>query len=102
MDNVPHDRIAFVPLGRESVAVPRSLKRDASTGSDGHDDTVASELLEEIAVVSMACRFPRAENLAAFWELLWKGETAFGTLPPHPPTPERFHRPIWPASSSWT
>jgi acyl transferase domain-containing protein len=85
MGDVLYDRIAFVPVGRENV-IPRSLKRGISAGSDDRDDAVASDVFEEIAVVGMACRFPRAENITAFWELLRKGETAFGKLPP-----ERFH-----------
>ena len=86
MRDAPQDRIEFVPLGKENI-VPRSLRRGTSAGTGDHDDAAAAdEPLEEIAIVGMACRFPRAESLAEFWELLHKGETAFGTLPT-----ERFH-----------
>ncbi|KAK3312435.1 hypothetical protein B0H66DRAFT_633155 [Apodospora peruviana] len=74
-----YQRVSFLVLGttggtgKNSVA-PKPRKNPPT--SRGH----------EIAVVGMSCRFPRAENLAAFWELLTKGETAFGPLPP-----DRFH-----------
>ena len=38
--------------------------------------------LEPIAVVGMACRFPGANNLNAFWELLENGRDAITEVPP--------------------
>ena len=37
---------------------------------------------EPIAIVGMACRFPRAENLGAFWRLLEAGESAVVEVSP--------------------
>lgn len=37
---------------------------------------------EAIAIVGMACRFPGAESLEAFWTLLERGEDAIGEVPP--------------------
>src|SRR5262245_56137505 len=36
---------------------------------------------EPLAVVGMACRFPGADNLDEFWDLLRAGRSAFGELP---------------------
>lgn len=84
MNDLPQGKVTFVPLGSE-FCVPHSLstkENHANVASD-HDDTTS---LEEIAVVGMACRFPRAKNLEEFRQLLWAGDTAIGKLPP-----ERFN-----------
>ena len=36
---------------------------------------------DAIAVVGMACRFPGAQNTAAFWDLLRTGRDAIGEVP---------------------
>lgn len=36
---------------------------------------------EPIAIVGMGCRFPGADNLAAFWQLLRSGRDAIGQMP---------------------
>lgn len=84
INDLPHAKVTFVPLGSE-ICVPRSLsaKDNHANNASGHD---GKALLEEVAVVGMACRFPRAENLEDFQHLLWTGESAIGTIPP-----ERFH-----------
>ncbi|KAJ5446662.1 hypothetical protein N7445_001483 [Penicillium cf. griseofulvum] len=69
-DNFPQTP-RFTAIGSESC-IPRSLTVPKSTPG----------LLEEIAVVGMACRFPQAESLEEFWRLINTGKTAFGTLPP--------------------
>src|SRR5215831_18546624 len=37
--------------------------------------------MRDIAVVGMACRFPRAPNLNAFWSVLHAGEVCFQEIP---------------------
>ncbi|KAJ6133404.1 hypothetical protein N7471_008619 [Penicillium samsonianum] len=69
-DNRPQDP-HFIAVGSESC-IPRSLAVAKSNPG----------LLEEIAVVGMACRFPQAESLEEFWRLISTGKTAIGTLPP--------------------
>ncbi|KAI1407361.1 ketoacyl-synt-domain-containing protein [Hypoxylon sp. FL1857] len=80
LGDLPHDKVTFVPIGGKSC-IPRSLS--ANKHNTNHDD---ASPFEEIAVVGMACRFPQADNLEEFWELLKTGRTAFGTIPP-----ERFN-----------
>ena len=79
MDAIPQAKVTFVPLGDESC-VPRSLsaKENRINVAPDHDNT---HLFEEIAVVGMACRFPRADNLEEFQRLLWNGETAIRKIP---------------------
>ncbi|KUI73927.1 Conidial yellow pigment biosynthesis polyketide synthase [Cytospora mali] len=81
LDDVPLDRISILPLGGKGATIPRSLQSavNFSTLASNNEDEHSQR--EEIAVIGMACRFPRAESLAAFWELLNQGETAFGPLP---------------------
>ncbi|KAI1452413.1 ketoacyl-synt-domain-containing protein [Annulohypoxylon moriforme] len=67
------DKATFVPLGTKSC-IPRSL----SAIRYNHDDENA---LEEIAVVGMACRFPQADTLEEFWEIIQAGKTALSTMP---------------------
>ena len=38
--------------------------------------------VEPIAIVGMACRFPRAESPEAFWQLVLEGQSAIGRIPP--------------------
>ena len=80
INNLSQSKATFVALGGESC-IPRSLSaRDSHvSATSDHEDRPS---LEEIAVVGMACRFPRAENLEEFRQLLWAGETAIGKLPP--------------------
>jgi acyl transferase domain-containing protein/acyl carrier protein len=44
---------------------------------------VESARNEPIAIVGMACRYPGAANLAAFWRLLLRGDDAVTEVPPH-------------------
>ncbi len=48
----------------------------------GSDVDRGMRSVEPIAIVGMACRFPRAENLGAFWRLLRAGECAVGEVSP--------------------
>lgn len=45
-------------------------------------DAVQRAQNEPIAIVGIGCRFPKAPNLAAFWELLANGVDAVGEVPP--------------------
>jgi hypothetical protein len=65
-----------ISMGSESH-IPRSLS------STTLEPSAASELRpnEEIAVIGMACRFPQADNLEEFWQLISSGSNAFGALP---------------------
>ncbi|OTA83740.1 hypothetical protein M434DRAFT_83728 [Hypoxylon sp. CO27-5] len=82
----PYDKITFVPLGGRSC-IPRSLSTNRYHLN--HDDASS---FEEIAVVGMACRFPQADTLEEFWELLRTGRTAFGTIPPERFNPDDINR----------
>ncbi|KAK3940210.1 conidial yellow pigment biosynthesis polyketide synthase [Diplogelasinospora grovesii] len=83
VSGISQDRVSFSVMGRKSGVIPLSLRRGIAAWNSGPDDHDQDpDHHEEIAVVGMACRFPRAENLTSFWELLTKGETAFGTLSP--------------------
>lgn len=79
MGDLPMDKVTFTPLGKEGC-VPRSLSASPShtRSSAAHEE---SGELEEIAVIGMACRFPQAENLDAFWQLLQTGGIALGQMP---------------------
>lgn len=82
--DIPHDKVKFVPLGKESC-VPRSLspsKLSFANGIAHHDN--APDLAgrtEEVAVVGMACRFPQADSIEEFWQLLSSGGTSISKLP---------------------
>ena len=79
--DLSESKASFVVFGGESC-VPRSLSaKDTHVSAVSDQEEKSSG--EEIAVVGMACRFPRAENIEEFWQLLWAGETAIGKLPPH-------------------
>lgn len=80
----PHGRVKFVPFGKESC-IPRSLlpsKLGLKNGIPNHDEAlVLANRTVEVAVVGMACRFPQADSIEEFWELLSSGETSIGKLP---------------------
>ncbi|KAE8373923.1 hypothetical protein BDV26DRAFT_296474 [Aspergillus bertholletiae] len=69
LDEVLND-VKFVAVGPESC-IPRSLSLARP----------AADLPDAIAVVGMACRFPQADSLEEFWQLLSSGETAIGRIP---------------------
>ncbi|MDO4582490.1 MAG: beta-ketoacyl synthase N-terminal-like domain-containing protein [Planctomycetia bacterium] len=48
---------------------------------------------EPIAIVGMACRLPGAENVEAFWEMLLRGKSALGKVPPERLDRELFYDP---------
>ncbi|KAF5855864.1 hypothetical protein ETB97_008293 [Aspergillus alliaceus] len=69
IEETPND-VQFVAVGPESC-IPRSLTLARSPAN----------MHEEIAVIGMACRFPQADSLEEFWQLLSAGGTAIGTMP---------------------
>lgn len=70
--------VKLVSIGPESH-IPSSLSNTRTSTSR----TSLSHPHEEIAVVGMACRFPQADTLEEFWQLISSGGTAFGSLPPN-------------------
>ena len=79
-----HGEVEFVALGKDSH-VPRSLlpgKPSLTQGISPHDDAPSlPSVTEEVAVVGMACRFPQADSVEEFWQLLSSGATSIGKLP---------------------
>ena len=76
--NSPRCDVEFIAIGKES-SIPRSLKVNSSRSKV--DDLPPNQQREEIAVVGMACRFPQADSLEGFWNLLDSGSISIGTLP---------------------
>ena len=50
----------------------------------------APTLAEPIAIVGMGCRFPGADNPAAYWQLLIEGQSAVRDVLPTRWIPERY------------
>jgi acyl transferase domain-containing protein/SAM-dependent methyltransferase len=68
-----------LPGGLDATALPREVvtpSPDKGRAGEGFKDPDA------IAIVGMACRFPGAPNLDAFWELLKEGRDAVRPIPP--------------------
>ncbi|KFA71272.1 hypothetical protein S40288_08480 [Stachybotrys chartarum IBT 40288] len=78
MGSVPVDEIVFRAHG--GACIPRSLSRKPHHTNLSFDEDKQAGW-DEIAVVGMACRFPKAENLDEFWQLLEGGKTALGEVP---------------------
>lgn len=82
--DIPSETIDFVSFGGESC-IPRSLLPNQHIGLT---NSVSHKTLhtptgrpEEIAVVGMACRYPGADSVEQFWQLISSGKTSFGKLP---------------------
>ncbi|KAI0015267.1 putative polyketide synthase [Xylariomycetidae sp. FL0641] len=74
----------IVRIGADSV-VPRSLLKaslpsDIASGSPCGQNTLSVDT-GAVAVVGMACRYPDADNLEEFWDLLISGGSAVRPLP---------------------
>ena len=73
VDDLSRDNVRLVPLGKDSI-VPHSILLNTPSLSDGlspNDNNPSSaKNIEEVAVVGMACRFPQADSLEEFWQLL--------------------------------
>lgn len=70
LEDLPSDA-KLISVGPGSH-IPSSLSNSKSSPKPSH---------EEIAVVGVSCRFPQADTLEEFWELISSGGTAFGSLP---------------------
>jgi hypothetical protein len=75
MRDLPND-VKLISMGLESH-IPRSL----SGAKPVPPQTPEKHINEEIAVIGMSCRFPQADTLEEFWQLISSGGTALGTLP---------------------
>ena len=53
-------------------------------------DAVEGAQHEPVAIVGMACRFPQADGLEAYWRLLVEGRDAIGEVPAERWDLERF------------
>ncbi|OAG11208.1 ketoacyl-synt-domain-containing protein [Paraphaeosphaeria sporulosa] len=67
--------VQLVSVGTEAH-IPPSLSNARNLQSE-----TSQSHHEEIAVIGMSCRFPQADTLEEFWELISSGKTAFGSLP---------------------
>ncbi len=47
-----------------------------------------------LAIVGMACRLPRADNIEAFWELLRRGGSAIERMPDEKLNRELYYDPV--------
>ncbi|HSS75683.1 MAG TPA: acyltransferase domain-containing protein, partial [Thermoanaerobaculia bacterium] len=73
---------------------PEALARFLAGGDSGAGRTMRSFSADEpIAIVGMACRFPGAPDLDAFWRLLCDGIDATRELPAERWNPETFYDP---------
>ena len=77
-------KIKFIPMGNQPC-IPSSLspsKLNVKNGVPHHiNATDPASRPEEVAVVGMACRFPEANSIEEFWQLLISGRTCVGKLP---------------------
>ncbi|PSR79893.1 hypothetical protein BD289DRAFT_491583 [Coniella lustricola] len=70
-------------VGAETV-VPRSLRSIPISGQTANISNGDSPLFDSssaVAVIGMACRYPEADSLEEFWELLRAGKSAARTVP---------------------
>ncbi|KAI1130705.1 hypothetical protein F5Y10DRAFT_262854 [Nemania abortiva] len=70
--------VQYIPIGPEPC-IPRSLLASAWRHTIGNPRI--GDPVEEIAVVGMACRFPQADSVDEFWELISSGQSALATVP---------------------
>jgi acyl transferase domain-containing protein len=61
-----------------------------TTDSDGQPFNIPA-VEPGVAIIGMAGRFPGAENLSQYWDLLCSGRTAIGDIPADRWNPERFY-----------
>ncbi|OSS44048.1 hypothetical protein B5807_11143 [Epicoccum nigrum] len=74
---IPRSLAAEHELEVRNVLAVKSAKAGHNTRSD-----ISHALPEDaIAIIGMACRFPGADDLEEFWDVLQSGSTMVGTLP---------------------
>jgi hypothetical protein len=97
--------IQYFPIGSHSF-VPRSLstsKANSQNGTSNHEDLDDKRKvngtspgqpsqIDEIAVIGMACRFPQADTLEEFWQLISNGNTALSKIPVERFSPSKIRR----------
>lgn len=71
-----HSHVRLRSMGAESHIPPSLSQSEKRLSGASH-----SYPNDEIAVVGMSCRFPQADTLEEFWQLITSGETAFGPIP---------------------
>ena len=88
------DQVKLVPFGKEYF-VPRSLSaskanltngishhKEAENGLASHHANIREpHHVEEVAVIGIACRFPQADSVEEYWQLISSGKTAFAKFP---------------------
>lgn len=70
---------AFMPRRFIHRRDPQSHDRASATEDPS---VVRQDAKNEIAVIGMACRFPSADSLEEFWELIESGKNALQSIPP--------------------
>ncbi|MFE5964454.1 SDR family oxidoreductase [Streptomyces sp. NPDC056463] len=78
--SVTDDAAAF--LGRRSAGLRERLASDADRAAAQVTAAVPAVAPLDIAIVGMACMFPQAPDLAAFWALVLDGHDAVTEVPP--------------------
>jgi Beta-ketoacyl synthase, N-terminal domain len=85
-------KIRFLPLGSHSF-VPRSIATTkANLENELKPNGTSPNQGEEIAVIGMACRFPQADTLEEFWQLISNGATALSKIPVERFSPDTVRR----------
>ncbi|NER45916.1 MAG: amino acid adenylation domain-containing protein, partial [Symploca sp. SIO1A3] len=83
---VDHLALEYSSLLRQNISSEQQTESEESTPVSSQNVKGGGYLKEDtqdaIAVVGMACRFPQAPNLEAFWELLRDGKSAVTEIPP--------------------
>ena len=92
-DRSPSQKAQVLTLGLNEC-IPRSLAaehelevrnvlalKSAKAGHTARSDTSHALPEDAIAIIGMACRFPGADDLEEFWDVLQSGSTMLGTLP---------------------
>lgn len=86
VDSIPGCKVNFVPLGH-GFCIPRSLSISKAGNVDNKPrqeiDAEPLKANDEIAVIGMACRFPQADSLEEFWQLIVTSQNATSKLPTH-------------------
>jgi acyl transferase domain-containing protein/acyl-CoA synthetase (AMP-forming)/AMP-acid ligase II/aryl carrier-like protein len=80
-----------VPRSSDAAGVGISRLSRSAHSRNGHKK---KDACEPIAVVGMACRFPRIDDLEAFWRVLREGEDTTAEVPASRWDVEEFYHPV--------